>query len=63
MTSDSPLDTEITSTEAFESALGELLLSAVKNGIDPRGAWAFRTDGVSEDWEVMVLELQAEDED
>ncbi|WP_336135155.1 hypothetical protein [Natronomonas amylolytica] len=58
---DAPFDAEITSPEAFEAALHGLLLTALENDVDPRGAWEYRTDGADTDWEVMVLELQARD--
>lgn len=66
MTHDSPSDdlpfgAEITTPEAFETALHTLLLSAIENDVDPRGAWEYRTDSANMDWEVMVLELQARD--
>jgi hypothetical protein len=56
--SSSPGD-DVTTTEEFEMALGNLLAVALQNGIDPRGAWEFRKDGTPPDWEVMVVELQA----
>jgi hypothetical protein len=62
MTSDSPSDTEITSSEDFEAALGDLLRAALNNGVDPEGAWEYRTNNNGTDWEVMVLELQNHDD-
>lgn len=61
MTSDSPLDDEITTTEEFEAVLGDLLDVALQNDIDPRGSWEYRSNGSHTDWEVMVVELQERD--
>jgi hypothetical protein len=62
MTSEPPSDIEITSAEAFEAALGELLRAALDNGVDPEGAWEYRTNDNGTDWEVMVLKLQNNDD-
>jgi len=61
MTSNQPFDDELTSPEDFDDALYNLLHAALQNGIDPRGAWEYRTDGTSTDWEVMVVELQSKE--
>lgn len=47
----------MTSPEDFERTLSQTLLAALQVGVDPRGTWVFRTDGVSPDLEVMVHEL------
>lgn len=57
MTADFTADDDISSTDDFEDALGRLLLAALRNDIDPRGSWAYRTDGPTSDVEVMVVEL------
>lgn len=57
MTSDFTFDGEIESAEEFETALGQLLLVALQNDVDPEGSWVYRTDGVTQDLEVMVFEL------
>lgn len=57
MTADYTSDDDISSTEDFEAALGRLLLVALRNDIDPRGTWEYRTDGSTSDVEVMVVEL------
>jgi hypothetical protein len=54
---DPPWDREITTADEFERALGELLLTAVRNDVEPRGSWVYRNGDVSIDWEVMVYEL------
>jgi len=53
----------ITSTEEFEAALAAIVETAVEDGIDVRGAWEFRTDGSTHDWEVNVTELAKGDDD
>lgn len=58
MTRDHPPDEEITTEDEFDAALGQLLLNAVQNDIDPRGAWVYRNGGMDPDWEVMVFELE-----
>lgn len=62
MTSGSSFDGDVTTVEEFEAALGTLLVEALHNDIDPRGAWEFRAGGAPPDWEVMVVELQTRDE-
>lgn len=62
MTQDQPFDGDVTTVDEFEDALRALVVTAFQNGVDPRGAWDFRTDDGAPDWEVMVLELQARDE-
>jgi hypothetical protein len=57
MTSEFTFDGEIADSEEFESALGQLLLAALQNDIDPQGSWVYRTDGTGQDLEVMVYEL------
>jgi len=53
----------ITSTEEFEAALAAIVETAVEDDIDVRGAWEFRTDGSTHDWEVNVTELAKGDDD
>lgn len=57
MTNEFTADEEISSTEEFESALGDLLLVARRNDVDPRGSWEYRTDGPASNVEVVVVEL------
>lgn len=57
MTIDFTSDDEMSSTADFEAALGQLLLFALRNDVDPRGTWEFRTDGTNASMEVMVVEL------
>jgi hypothetical protein len=52
-----PTDGEITTDEAFEAALGRLLLLAIQNGVDPLGSWVHRSDERATDLEVLVYEL------
>lgn len=59
MTTDSNSADEIESAEDFEDALHGLLVTALESGVDPRGSWEYRSDGLPSDWEVMILELQA----
>lgn len=58
MTQDSPSNDPITTVDAFDSALGELLETAAENDIDPRGAWEYRNGDELPDWEVTVVELE-----
>lgn len=45
-------------TEAeFDSALQSLLLSALENGLDVRGAWEYRDGEAYPDLEILVTEL------
>lgn len=59
MTRDTPdiSDWDITTDAAFESALKTLLLAAMAEGLDPRGAWAYRNGDGRPDLEVIVTEL------
>lgn len=57
MTTDFTPDDEMSSTEDFEAALGGVILAAIRNDVDPRGTWEYRTDGPISDVEVMVVEL------
>ena len=34
-----------------------MILAALENGVDPRGAWEFRNGEAGSDVEVMVVEL------
>ncbi len=59
MSSESP-DTpggDITTEAEFESALQTLLISALANGLDLRGAWEYRNGDDYPDLEVIVTEL------
>lgn len=57
MTSKSPFDDDITDPNEFEAALGQLLRTALENGIDLKGSWEFRSDGDGNDFEIIVYEL------
>lgn len=59
MTRDSPdiPDRKISTEDEFDSALQTLLLAALENGLDPRGAWEYRNGGADPDIEVLVTEL------
>lgn len=48
---------DISSTTDFDTALGQLLLTAQQNGIDFRGAWEYRTNAETSDVEVVITEL------
>lgn len=52
----------ITSEEAFEATLGELIVTARQNGIDPLGSWVCRNGETAPDMEVMVFELDDQGE-
>jgi hypothetical protein len=47
----------IANPDEFEAALAAIIETAVEEGVDVRGAWEFRTDGSTHDWEVNVTEL------
>ncbi len=55
----------ITSPDEFEAALAAIIETAIETDVDVRGAWEFRTDGSTHDWEVNVTELakRVDDED
>lgn len=53
---DNPPDEPTTPAE-FESLLGEVLTTAIANGVDPRGSWVYRSHDGNPDWEMMVNEL------
>ncbi len=58
MTQSNPFELEITSEEAFQSALSRLLTAAVENDVDIRGSWIYRSDDINRrDWETMIIEL------
>ena len=58
MTANFRFEEELTSEEAFESLLGELLLAASSNGIDPEGSWTYRNEGSIPDWEALIVTLE-----
>jgi hypothetical protein len=57
MTTDSPSDDEVSSTEEFEAALGQLVLAALESDTDPSGTWEYRDNGTESDMEVIIVEL------
>lgn len=61
MTHENPYEEAITTTEEFETALGNLLLAAISNDINPRGTWTYRNSDGEPDWEAMVVELEKSD--
>ncbi len=48
---------EITTEAEFDEALRKLVLSALGNGVDTRGAWVYRNGESYPDLEVLVTEL------
>jgi hypothetical protein len=48
---------DINSAPEFESALADIVESAIENNVDVRGAWEFETDGSTHYWELNVVEL------
>lgn len=48
---------DVSTEEAFETALQRLIDLAAANGIDPRGSWVYRNGDGAPDWEVQVHEL------
>lgn len=63
MTDDHLSDVAITTAADFESLLAELVEKAVKQDVDVRGAWEFRTAGSTHDWEVEIVELAVNRDD
>lgn len=63
MTDDYLSDVAVTTAADFESLLAELVEKAVKQNVDVRGAWEFRTDGSTHDWEVGIVELASDRDD
>lgn len=53
---DSP-DRDISSEAEFDAALQTLLLAALKNGLDPRGARDYRNGDAYPDLKILVTEL------
>jgi hypothetical protein len=53
----------ISSAAEFESALADIVESAIENGVDVRGAWEFKTDGSTHYWELNVVELARRDDE
>lgn len=51
---------DISTEPEFNAALQELLLTAVANDIDPRGAWEYRNGPSAPDLEVVITELVKE---
>lgn len=57
MTEDMTIDGTISSPDAFESALQQLVESAQENDIDPCGAWVVPSRDNNGDYEFQVVEL------
>lgn len=55
-------DEIVTSSEAFEAVMEDVLLAAIRNGINPHGSWVFRNRGHTPDMEVLITELKKRDE-
>ena len=54
-------DDVVTSTASFEEIIGDVLLAAARNGINPRGSWVYRNGGSQPDLEVLISELEKRD--
>jgi len=63
MTRDKLPDVQITGPDEFEALLAEVVEKAVEADVDVRGAWEFRTEGSTHDWEVEIVELAKYDDD
>lgn len=57
MTANFTADDDVSSSDEFEAALGQVISSALQQGIDLRGAWEYRTDDETPDVEVTIVEL------
>lgn len=51
------LNRDISTEAVFDSALQTLLLAALENGLDIRGAWEYRNGESNLDLEVLITEL------
>ena len=47
----------ITSEEAFDAAISEVVMTALENGVDPEGSWVCRNGDSAPDMEVIITEL------
>lgn len=63
MTRDQLSDLDVTTPADFEAVLAEVVETAFKSDVDVRGAWNFRTDGSTHDWEVEIFELARHPDD
>jgi hypothetical protein len=54
---------DLSSPGAFEAVIAEAIERAITNGVDVRGAWAFRTPGSTHNWEVEIYELATDSDD
>ncbi|MEF8773411.1 MAG: hypothetical protein V5A37_01680 [Halobacteriales archaeon] len=54
---------DVASPEEFETALANLVETAIKAGIDVRGAWEFETGGSTHEWDVEIYELARDSHD
>ena len=52
-----PFDGGIRTEDEFNTTLGDLLLAAQRNNVNPSGSWVVRTRGEVPDWEVQIFEL------
>lgn len=51
----------VTTEEAFDTALQQLVQAAYANGVDIEGGWECRTTTDDPDWEIMILEVAKKD--
>lgn len=47
----------VTSPGDFQTALAAIIETAIEEGVDVQGAWEFRTEGSTRDWELNITEL------
>jgi hypothetical protein len=52
---------DIKTKAAFDAVLGELIVAALENGVNPRGSWVYRNSGPTPDLEVMMVQLEKEE--
>ena len=60
MTRDPLSDLSIATADEFENALTAVVEAAIKDGVNVRGAWEFRTAESTHNWEVEIVELAKE---
>ena len=62
MTDKITIESPLTSSAEFETAIAAVVESAVKQDVDVRGVWEFETGGSTHRWELNVVELADPDD-
>jgi len=56
------IESPITSSTDFETALAAVVESAIRGDVNVQGAWEFETGGSTHRWELNVVELADPDD-